>query len=250
VTHIVKDISDVLGGIDTTDSSSDMREPSARRGDFESEVEDPYNRWRTKLGSKAYMMHYWRGAGWPARASETTAAFRAALGTPSFKAQSPIAHLLRCYYKGHHKNGPVASIVGGRRLALVEKCIPYYRNPGQVFALVPATACVDDKVCFIRSCPVPFLLWGMPPVAITDVAGPNTLNILDSKVHALEQNGTVPPDCKRFWSGDFKDPVQHKKWVVEHFRLIGECFVQGLMYGYASDVPNHNGWKASLIVLQ
>jgi len=103
-------------------------------------------------------------------------------------AQSPITHLLRCY----RKDRLAASIVRGRRLAIVEVLQP--RNPRDVLAFVPASTHVDDRACFFRSCPVPFLLRRVPP--ISDVGLTSTAEAklqLDSKIrHMAKVSWMVP----------------------------------------------------------
>lgn len=246
VTHNVKDISNVLDETDTTDFSSDMWESFTRPFHFNLDVEKLYKRWQTRLGSKSYMMSGWYGSMNPLEESATAAAFRAALKTPNFMAQSPISHLLRCY----HKDRPAAGIVGGRRLARVQEIGDDLILPKLAF--VPATACIDDKVCFFRSCPVPFLLRKMPSVGTTDVAGREALDILESKVRVLaEQEGTIPLRGRRLGRPPVSKSLDRpERWEVEQFRLLGECFVEGYMYGAAKDLPDIFYYKMpSLIVL-
>jgi hypothetical protein len=175
-----------------------------------------------------------------------TTDFKAALKTSNFMAQSPITHLLRCY----HKDCPTASIVRGRRLAIVEVLQP--GNLRDVLAFVSATTYVDDRVCFFRSCPVPFLLRRMPPISGVSLASAAKAKLqLDGKIrHVAEVSWMVPTIHRQFATHYYLKPYERGQWEVEHFRLVGECFVEGLIYGLARNLLQDAKYgKAKLIVL-
>jgi hypothetical protein len=118
----------------------------------------------------------------------------------------------------------------GRRLALLESDQP--DNPRQVLAFVPATAHINDRVCFLRSCPVPFLLRISPD----DFSA-----ALDNRIRtAATQTKMLPPRKPRESTGSLSGgSSEDEDLYVDHFKLVGECFVERLMYGLARDLPDN-----------
>jgi hypothetical protein len=102
--------------------------------------------------------------------------------------KSVIAELLRCDTIPNNTK----SIAPGRRLATLAS---------EKLALVPASAHPGDKICFVQSCAVPFVV-----------------REEDGDDHAAADKALIE---KLHW------PYRSK---IGHFKVVGDCFVDGLMY--------------------
>jgi hypothetical protein len=121
-----------------------------------------------------------------------------------------------------------------------------------VLALVPASTHVDDRVCFFRSCLVPFLLRRVPPISDVGLTSAAEVKLqLDSKMRYMAKvSWMVPTSYRQFTTHYYLKPYERGEWEVEHFRLVWECFVEGLMYSLARNLPEDPKYgKAKLIVL-
>lgn len=159
---------------------------------------------------------------------------------PGFRAQTPAAHLLHCFDRGR----PATGIVRGRRLAALEVSQPNLNSQGaEVMALVPPSTLVGDRICVFRSCPVPFVLRKIFPDGAKE---------LDTRVRNMAHHTATEP-LRRKTMSSFSTPGEYyegERWDVAHYNLVGECFVEGLMYGLAQNAPDNRAYgRARLVVL-
>jgi hypothetical protein len=244
VTHTVRDVSGVLDDTDIIPPDM-LMDPNAP--DFSNGVWGPFDHekafllWQRKLGDKDYMLPFTKGSAWDPKimcgVPRAGSAWdpktmdgvlpRVGLDPVDVSIQSVVGQLLVLCHSGR----PEKTIVRGRRLAVLENIGT--QPPSTALALLPPTARYGDVVCFLRSCTVPFVMRR---------SYPDQLNSLNTRVRDSAKQGRLRPSEVNPWSpnwGSF-EYRDGEDWDVEHFTMVGECFVEDMMCGKAVELSNES----------